>query len=82
LDFLSVLFLRKLPAHAGEELADVLMSRYEPASAIVTSNRPISALALASSARFQFRWTGEVRLFRARRSEPVLRVRIRGLVLN
>lgn len=35
------LFLRKLPAHAGDELADVLMSRYEHASTIVTSNRPI-----------------------------------------
>ena len=35
------LFLRKLPAHTGDELADVLMSRYERASTIVTSNRPI-----------------------------------------
>ena len=35
------LFLRKLPPHAGEELADVLMSRYERASTIVTSNRSI-----------------------------------------
>jgi len=35
------LFLRKLPAHAGGELADVLMSRYEKASTIVTSNRPL-----------------------------------------
>ena len=35
------LFLRKLPAHAGEELADVLMSRYEKASTIITSNRPL-----------------------------------------
>ena len=35
------LFLRKLPAHAGDELADVLMSRYERASTIVTSNRPL-----------------------------------------
>jgi len=34
------LFLRKLPAHAGDELADVLMSRYEKASTLVTSNRP------------------------------------------
>jgi DNA replication protein DnaC len=34
------LFLRKLPAHAGDELADVLMSRYEKASTIITSNRP------------------------------------------
>jgi DNA replication protein DnaC len=35
------LFLRKLPATAGEELADVLMSRYEKLSTVVTSNRPI-----------------------------------------
>ena len=35
------LFLRKLPAHAGDELADVLMSRYERASTIITSNRPL-----------------------------------------
>ena len=34
------LFLRKLPAHAGEELADLLMSRYEKASTIITANRP------------------------------------------
>ncbi len=34
------LFLRKLPPHAGDELADVLMSRYEKASTIITSNRP------------------------------------------
>jgi DNA replication protein DnaC len=33
------LFLRRLPAHAGDELADVLMSRYEKASTIITSNR-------------------------------------------
>ena len=35
------LFLRRLPAIAGDELADVLMSRYEKVSTIVTSNRPI-----------------------------------------
>lgn len=35
------LFLRKLPASAGDELADVLMSRYEKRSTIVTSNRPV-----------------------------------------
>ena len=35
------LFLRKLPPQAGDELADVLMSRYEKASTIVTSNRPL-----------------------------------------
>ena len=35
------LFLRRLPQSAGEELADVLMSRYEKLSTIVTSNRPV-----------------------------------------
>lgn len=35
------LFLRKLPAHAGDELSDVLMSRYEHATTVVTSNRPL-----------------------------------------
>lgn len=35
------LFLRRLPQNAGEELADVLMSRYEKLSTVVTSNRPI-----------------------------------------
>jgi DNA replication protein DnaC len=35
------LFLRKLPANAGEEIADVLMSRYEKSSTMLTSNRPI-----------------------------------------
>ena len=35
------LFLRRLPPTAGDELADVLMSRYERASTLVTSNRPI-----------------------------------------
>jgi DNA replication protein DnaC len=35
------LFLRKLPTNAGDELADVLMSRYEKFSTVVTSNRPI-----------------------------------------
>jgi DNA replication protein DnaC len=34
------LFLRKLPVQAGDELADVLMSRYEKTSTIITSNRP------------------------------------------
>lgn len=38
---LDDLFLRKLPAHAGDELADILMSRYEKASTIITSNRPL-----------------------------------------
>jgi len=35
------LFLRKLPANAVDELADVLMSRYEKLSTIITSNRSI-----------------------------------------
>ena len=35
------LFLRKLPNTAGEELADVIMSRYEKHSMIITSNRPV-----------------------------------------
>lgn len=35
------LFIRKVPAAAGDELADVLMSRYEKRSTIVTSNRPL-----------------------------------------
>jgi DNA replication protein DnaC len=35
------LFLRRLPANAGDELADVLMSRYEKSSTLLTSNRPI-----------------------------------------
>lgn len=38
---LDDLFLRKLPSGAGDELADVLMSRYEKSSTLVTSNRPI-----------------------------------------
>jgi len=35
------LFLKRLPANAGDELADVLMSRYEKHSTIVSSNRPL-----------------------------------------
>jgi DNA replication protein DnaC len=35
------LFLRKLPAGAGDELADILMSRYEKAATMITSNRSI-----------------------------------------
>jgi DNA replication protein DnaC len=34
------LFLRRLPAGAGDELADVIMSRYEKNSTIISSNRP------------------------------------------
>jgi DNA replication protein DnaC len=35
------LFLRKLPGGAGDEIADVLMSRYEKLSTIITSNRVV-----------------------------------------
>ena len=35
------LFLRRLPAGAGDELADVLMSRYERRSTLSTSNQPV-----------------------------------------
>lgn len=35
------LFLRGLPAVAGEELADILISRHEKSSTLLTSNRPI-----------------------------------------
>ena len=35
------LFLRKLPPNAGDELADVLMSRHEKLSTIITSNRTL-----------------------------------------
>jgi DNA replication protein DnaC len=35
------LFLLKLPPNAGDELAELLMSRYEKSSTIITSNRPI-----------------------------------------
>ena len=35
------LFLRKIPAGAGDELADVLMSRYEKSSTMLTSNRGV-----------------------------------------
>ncbi len=35
------LFLRRLPPNAADELADVLISRYEKASVMITSNRPI-----------------------------------------
>jgi DNA replication protein DnaC len=35
------LFLHRLPTNAGDELADVLMSRYEKLSTLITSNRSI-----------------------------------------
>jgi len=35
------LFLRRLPAGAGDELADILRTRYEKAATIITSNRVI-----------------------------------------
>jgi hypothetical protein len=31
----------QLPPHAGDELADLIMSRYEKASTLITSNREI-----------------------------------------
>jgi DNA replication protein DnaC len=34
------LFLRRLPAGAGDELADIIISRYERRPTIITSNRP------------------------------------------
>jgi DNA replication protein DnaC len=34
------LFLRRLPEGAGDELADIIMSRYERHATIITSNRP------------------------------------------
>jgi DNA replication protein DnaC len=37
------LFLRKLPQNAGDEFADVLMSRYEKFSILITSNGEIEA---------------------------------------
>ena len=39
------LFLRKLPAGAADELADVLMSRHEKVSTLITSNRGLDDLA-------------------------------------
>ena len=35
------LFLRKLEPNAGDELADIIMSRYEKSSTLITSNREI-----------------------------------------
>lgn len=35
------LFLSKVPVDAGEDLADILMSRYENSSTVITSNRVI-----------------------------------------
>lgn len=35
------LFLRKLPSHAGDALADLLMHRYEKHATLITTNRPI-----------------------------------------
>jgi DNA replication protein DnaC len=39
LPVLDDLFLRKFPTGAGDDLADVIMSRYEQASTVITSNR-------------------------------------------
>jgi DNA replication protein DnaC len=35
------LFLKRLPANASDELADIIMSRYEKGSTVITSNRPL-----------------------------------------
>jgi len=35
------LFLRKLPVDAGDEFIEIVMNRYEKASTMITSNRPI-----------------------------------------
>jgi len=42
-DLLAIddLFLKVLPPNAGEELTDILMSRYEKHSSIITSNRAV-----------------------------------------
>ena len=49
------LFLRKLPPNAGDELAGLIMSRYEKSSTLITSNRDIddcrSSWATPSSSR-------------------------------
>ncbi len=60
------------------------LKRYEyklTAQGTITCNAPggyhddcVIALALANSARFEHRWTGEARVFRARRVEQGLRV--------
>ena len=33
--------MRKLPTHAAEDLLEIIMRRYERASTILTSNRPV-----------------------------------------
>ncbi len=35
------LAMRKLPAHAAEDLLEIIIRRYERASTILTSNRPV-----------------------------------------
>ena len=66
------------------------MKRYEyqiTPNGSITYNAPsgyhddcVIALALANSARYQFKWTAEARIFGARRVELGLRVRSRGLM--
>lgn len=73
---------------AWSTLTDEL-KRYEYAitpKGSITYNAPsgyhddcVIALALANSARFQFKWTGEARMFGTRRVEQGLRVGRRGL---
>jgi DNA replication protein DnaC len=38
---LDDLFLRKLPVDAGDDLIEIVMNRYEKASTVITSNRPM-----------------------------------------
>jgi DNA replication protein DnaC len=38
---LDDLSMRKLPLTAAEELVDIIMRRYEPASTMLTSNQPV-----------------------------------------
>ena len=54
------LFLPKLPPQAGDELAEVLMRRYQKATTIVTSNRPLEdwARLLGDTVVVTRCWTG------------------------
>ena len=73
---------------AWSTLTDEL-KRYEYAltpNGAITYNAPggyhddcVIALALANSERFQFKWTGQARVFGVRRFEPGLRVGRRAL---
>ena len=74
------LFLRKLPAAAGDELADVLMSRYEKRSTIITSNRPIEDWAKLLGDRA---WLADfARATSAALARPVIRVDVESMTVN